>query len=138
MLVCALALFASGCASVDPILAQGLYWAPLAASLVFAAGAIGGSRRRAWLRALKDWAHPAAPQPDKGWVSLVVVGAVFLWFALYVLYWIDIPIPPEVRWGNVGAWLGGSVLGGLIGWSGGKSLATRQFQKLFPGRTSTE
>ena len=112
-------------------------WMWLAISAVLAAAIAGWFRHRAWGSALEEWEHPGDPQPGKGWTPLLLVGAVFLVFALYTYVWYPTPLPPETKLWNVVAWLFGSVAGTAGGWQGGMKLASRTFHRLYPGSPKT-
>lgn len=136
-LLCALAALTSGCSAIDATLVQALQWVWLAVSVLSAVLIVGGLGWLAWSEALKAWEHPVSPKPSakwwlKGWTPILVVVAVFGWFALYNFSLNPLPSSPEQQWWNAGAALLGSVIGTVIGWFGGKELARRTFLRRYP------
>lgn len=140
-LLCAPAALASGCTTINETLVQALQVVWFFVSLLLAGLIVGAWRRKAWRRALQDFEPPVPPKPGatwwlKGWTPLLVVGAVFVGFALYNFSWNPLPSSPEQQWLNAGTWLVGSVLGALAGWFVGRAVAAWDFRRRYPGRSS--
>ena len=139
-LLCALAALTSGCLTINETLVQALQWIWLPVSVLLAGLIVGGFRWRAWYRALKAFEPPIAPKPGtvwwlKGWTPILLVGAVFVWFAVYNFSLNPLPSSPEQQWWNAGTWFLGSVIGALAGWFGGRAGARWEFRRRFPGQS---
>lgn len=133
-LLCTATSLTVGCSAINQTLVQDLHWIWFGLAVPLTLLIVGGLRWRAWHRALEDWKPPDAQEPGKGWTPLLVVGALFVWFAVYNFSLNPVPSPPEQQWWNAATWLLGSVTGTLVGWFGGKLIARRNFRRLYPGR----
>ena len=139
-LLCAVAALTSGCSTVNETLVQDLGEIWLVVFFLLTLLIVGVFRRLAWQGALEAWEHPAAPKPgtkwwQTTWAPLLLVVAIFGWFAAYDFSWNPLPSSPEQQWSNVGTACLGSLMGTLAGWFGGKEWARRRFRRRYPGQS---
>ncbi len=140
-LLCALTALTSGCVTINETLVQPLQWIWLLVSSLLAGLIVGGFRWRAWHGALEAFEPPTAPKPgtkwwQKAWIPLVLVGLVFVWFAVYSFSLNPLPSSPGQKWWNAGFWFLGALVGALVGWFSGRAGARWEFMKRYPGQSS--
>ena len=139
-LLCAVTALNSGCTTVNETLVQDLGEIWLVVFFLLTLLIVGVFRGLAWQGALEAWEHPAAPKPgtmwwQTTWAPLLLVVAIFGWFAAYDFSWNPLPSSPEQQWSNAGAACLGSLMGTLAGWFGGKEWARRRFRRRYPGQS---
>lgn len=139
--LCAVTALTSGCTTIDETLVQPLQGVWFIVSLLLTGVIVGMWRRTAWRTALQRFEPPIPPTPGatwwlKGWTPFLVVGAVFVGFALYNFSGNPLPSSPGQQWWNAGAWLIGSVVGAVVGWFVGREVAGWEFRRRYPGQSS--
>ena len=126
---------------LDPILIDDRVNVWLGLSLVVVGFGGGFGIFLSYRRRLQNWnleeSHTAPdPSRDRNVLIGVAVAAAVL-FALYN-WFSDIGIPPDQQTANILGWCGGSLVGGVAAYIGGRRMAFNRYRKLAESGTSSD